>query len=185
MMKRTEKILLVVLCFTLLFSVTIRPVMAVSDYLSEWLRTNTLATSDNKSLRVEFANTVGDPFTASGDLVVTDDATINGFMIIPPTTIAAQSYTVSSTGKASVYLSEYSDTGASSIYFPDAPADGTMLFFKDNDLNAGTNNVTLYPNAGGSDTIEETTSAVFDANGDAAWFLYDADNTNWSIMGDF
>jgi len=63
--------------------------------------------------------------------------------------------------------------------------DGTMLFFKDNDLNAGTNNVTIYPNADGSDTIEETTSAVFDADGDAAWFLYDADNTNWSVMGDF
>jgi len=121
--------------------------------------------------------------TASADLSVTDDLTVGGWATYPSTTISAQSYTMSSTGKSSVYISEYSDTAASTIFLPDTPADGTWIVIKDGDLNANTNNIVVATE--GSDTIDEAASYTMDADGEAVEVVYDTGGTDWNIIGGY
>lgn len=127
----------------------------------------------------------GAVLASTADTTVGDDLTVGGWWTIPPTTVAVQNYTISSTGKASSYIWEYSDTGEGNMNLPDAPADGTIIYIKDGDKNAGTNNLFIAPNGGGSDTIEETTIYTFDANSEAVVLQYDAGNTDWVAIGGF
>lgn len=121
--------------------------------------------------------------TASADVTVTDDLTVGGWATYPSTTISAQSYTISSTGKSSVYISEHSDTAASTIFLPDTPADGTWIVIKDGDLNANTNNIVVATE--GSDTVDESASYTMDADGEALEVVYDAGGTDWNIIGGY
>lgn len=100
------------------------------------------------------------------------------------TAVDQQSYTIASRGKAGFagfYLSTYSDTGASTIFLPEDPADGTQLTIVDGDLNAGSNNIVLTPS--GSNTIGETTSYTLANDGETvtAQFVESGDG-NWHIL---
>lgn len=100
------------------------------------------------------------------------------------TAVDQQSYTIASRGKAGFagfYLSTYSDTGASTIFLPEDPADGTQLTIVDGDLNAGSNNIVLTPS--GSNTVGETTSYTLANDGETvtAQFVESGDG-NWHII---
>jgi len=115
--------------------------------------------------------------TIGTDLTVTDDLIVGGWYSSPPIYVAAQSYTVSSASKAGIYYVEYTDTDVADFTLPETPTDGTEIGICDGELNADSNNITVYPQ--GTDTILETTSFVVNAAGECQIFKYFETNTNW------
>lgn len=126
--------------------------------------------------------TVTGTLGVTDDITATDDLTVGGWLTIPSTTVSAQSYSISATGKAGYYIVEYTDTGGATIFLPDTPADGTIIGIKDGDGNAGSN--ILAVQTAGGDTIEEAQVYSMTSNNKAAGFNYDAGNTDWSLMWD-
>jgi hypothetical protein len=178
-MKRTTILtvcLALVIAFTIgtFFSTPI--IQAASDVVSTLMRENVDASSDDKSFLVELSGSTND-FSVGGDL------TVNGWYETPPIIVAAQSYTITSASKAADYIVEWSDTAVYDITLPASMADGTEITVCDGDLNAGTNNGTVYPS--GTDTIQETTSFVQNANGECETFKYVLTNTDWTIKAGY
>jgi hypothetical protein len=146
----------------------------------QWLNKSTDST--NSSLQVSIVSTDSNQ-TIGGDLTVTGDTTLNGWFETPPIIVAAQSYTVTSAGKAADYIVEWSDTAVYDFTLPASMSDGTEITVCDGDLNAATNNGTVYPS--GTDTIQETTSFVQNANGECETFKYILANTDWTIKAGY
>jgi hypothetical protein len=126
--------------------------------------------------------------TVSGTLGVTGiltavDIIANGWSYYAPETVTAQSYTISSSGKALTYIVEVTDTEAARIDLPDTPTDGLIIIVTDGDQNASANN--LIVETEGSDTIDEAANFTQDADGESTWFQYDAGNTDWKIIGGY
>ena len=71
------------------------------------------------------------------------------------------------------------------MFLPDAPSDGLTVTIKDGDLNAGTNNITVRPDAGGSDTIDEGATYVMNANGESITLIYDAGTTDYTVISGY
>jgi hypothetical protein len=181
-MNKTNKIFIGFFAVVLVFAATIGGINAQTDFFSDWLRANLGASSDGKSLLVEFSGSTNN-FAVAGDLAVTGDTTLNGWYETPPIIVAAQSYTVTSAGKAADYIVEWSDTAVYDFTLPASMADGTEITVCDGDLNAATNNGTVYPS--GTDTIQETTSFVQNANGECETFKYVLTNTDWTIKAGY
>lgn len=146
-------------------------------------RDNATSGTDYNITETTITLTASGGVTASADLTATDDMIVGGWFTVPTTTVSTLSYTIGASGKASAYIVEYTDTAAAAIYLPDTPADGTVIWIKDGDLNASANNVTV--GTEGSDTIEEAATFVMNANGESAMFLYDTGGTDWNIMGGY
>jgi hypothetical protein len=133
-------------------------------------------TSGTDSINVTIAST-------NTDFTVTEDLTVGGWSYYPPVTVAAQSYTIASTGKARVYIHEYTDTEASTIFLPDTPTDGLILTIVDGDQNATSNNLVIETE--GSDTINEGSNFTLDTDEESTTVIYDSGNTNWQIIGGY
>jgi len=151
------------------------------------------ASSDDASLRVEFANSVS-AFTATslsvsgtstltGAVTAADDVSVAGWSIMAPTIVTAQDYTLSSTGKAAYYIWNRSDTGGGNIFLQTGATNGTFVCVADGDLNAGSNNLTI--NTEGSETINEAATYVLNANGESICTVYNSAATDWAIMSGY
>jgi hypothetical protein len=195
MRKRDYIIMTVILLVAFIMTPVGKGIIAQSSQsISGWLGDVTDRT--NKSLQISIVSTdanqtiggnlaVTGTSTLTGDVTAGDDLTVDGWYKEPPTIISAAAYTISSTGKAGTYISEYSDTGAYAIWLPTTPGDGATITIVDGDLNASSNNGTIRPYGGSGDTIQETTSFTQDANGESTVLRYSLTNTDWTVVGGY
>lgn len=141
-----------------------------------WLGLVTDTTND--ALQV---NIVAQSGTASLTTASIVDLTVTGWNYSPVQAVTAQSYTISSSGKAAIYAYSISDTEAGRIDLPDTPTDGLLITVVDVDLNASANNIII--ETAGSDTINEAANHTQNADGESTTVVYDSANTNWMIIG--
>lgn len=80
-------------------------------------------------------------------------------------------------------LVPYTSTGAVTINLPalDGLTDEMTIWIKDTGQNAGTNNITIVPDAGSGDTIEGVGSYVMDSDGQGLMLYANRTNQNWSV----
>lgn len=186
-MKRRDFILATILLLLIgLITPMGRELVAQTSYsIQGWLAHVTDETNDALQVNIvaQSGAVAASSITNSGDTTLTGDLAVGGWPSYAPAISTAQSYTISSSGKAMVYIREHTDTAVCDTTLPTTPTDGTYLIIVDGDLNAGTNNHTLYP--GGSDTINEGSSFVQNANGESTHLLYNSDGTDWQIIGGY
>ncbi len=191
-MKNTDKYLIVALVFLLAASVFLGGEKSViaqgSTFVNEWLRTNTLATSDDKSLRVELANSVGD-FDVTGDFSVdttvftvnatTDVVDIGAWETQTIATSTAQSYSISSSSKAGIHIQTHGAAATMHLMTDllTSPGDGGVLVLK----TGGANDVTI--DTEGAEDIDGADTYSLDGTYEAVGLV--TDGTNWFITNGY
>jgi hypothetical protein len=153
----------------------------VTDTTNSSLQVSIVSTDTNQTIGGNL--TVTGTSTLTGAVTASSDLTVNGFLYFPNTAVAQQSYTITSTGKAAGYIVNYTDTGAAWVHLPDTPTDGQLVYIKDGDLNASSNNLVI--TTADSATIDESATLTLDANGEATILSYSATGTDWNVIGGY
>jgi hypothetical protein len=95
--------------------------------------------------------------------------------------VNTSSFNIKTTTKMIVSV-QYTNTGICTVNLPaiDSTTDEYMWYIKDDDINAGTNNITINPD--GSDTIETASSYVMDEDGQGILIYADRNLANWIVL---
>jgi hypothetical protein len=105
-----------------------------------------------------------------------DSVQIGAFTEFAIQDIAAATYTVDLTSRATIYSIDYTTTGTVAITLDTDlfSKTGRVLYFYDEDGNAGTNNITI--STEGSETINGAATYVMNANNEAIMLVIDGTN---------
>jgi hypothetical protein len=136
--------------------------------------TSNLAVNTNKfTVNATNGNTV-----VAGTLSVAGITTLQSGLVVKTRTVTTATDTAT-TGDLLVFTNR-SAAGACTVTLPTAPADGTVVWVKDDKGDAATYQVTIA--AGGSDTIEGAASEIIYNNNGWRQLVYKAATTAWKLM---